>query len=113
MQFKSSKTPVVLNSIAILIAAIFTTFLFGEWYELVIRHKSEGYPFGKEGPVPYYYKSPEAYSTNNLTWAIIFAIILTFSFFTLLQKNQRLKYYALGITIIAIISMYINGQISA
>jgi magnesium-transporting ATPase (P-type) len=109
---KNPTTPAVLNSLAILIAAIFTTLLFGEWYELVIRHKTEGYPLGKEGPVPYYYKTLEAYSTHNLNWAIIFAIILTFSVFALLRKNQRLKYYSFGIIVITIIALFLNGQIT-
>jgi glycerol uptake facilitator-like aquaporin len=107
------KTPKILNSITITIAAIITALLLGEWYNLGIKHNTEDYPFGGEGPTPYYYKSLESYISNTLTWATIFGAILMFSIFTITRKNRRLQYCSFGLLVASIIAMFINGQIRA
>jgi hypothetical protein len=33
-----------------------------EWYIVGVARDIAGYPFGGEGPVPYYYKTPELYA---------------------------------------------------
>ena len=104
--------PIILNTIALTIAAIITAFLLGEWYNLGIKQNTEGYPFGGEGPKPYYYQSLGTYLTNNLTWAAIFATILMFSIFTITHKNRRLQYCSFGLLIVSIIAMFINGNFS-
>ena len=43
-----------------------------EFYRVGIKKVTESYPFGGEGPVPYYYKTAELYSNVQLTWGIIF-----------------------------------------
>jgi formate hydrogenlyase subunit 3/multisubunit Na+/H+ antiporter MnhD subunit len=75
------------------------------------KTKTEGYPFGGEGPTPYYYKSLESYISNTLTWSIIFVAILIFSIFSITHKNHRLQYFSFGLMVVAVIAMLMNGKI--
>jgi hypothetical protein len=94
-----------------MIASTITALLIGEWYNLAITHKTDGYPFGGEGSTPYYYKSLESYISNTIIWTIIFSIILIFSIFSMTYKNHRLQYFSFGLMVVAVIAMFINGQI--
>lgn len=65
----------IINGIGILLCGIFSAIGMSEFYKVRIKNETELYPFGGEGPVPYYYKTAELYSNVNLTWGIIFGIL--------------------------------------
>ena len=56
----------VISSSLILVNALFTYINLIEWYTVGILDMSAGYPFGGEGPTPYYYRNVNLYSTVHL-----------------------------------------------
>jgi len=66
----------IFNIIGIFLSGILSTIGLSEYYKIGIKNETEFYPFGGEGPVPYYYKTTELYSNVNLTWGIIFLCVL-------------------------------------
>jgi hypothetical protein len=101
---------IIIGSIAILLNGLLSLLNFSEWYFVKIQNKTSGYPFGGEGPTPYYYKSAELYSIVNFSWGLIFLIILAFSIWTLFKK--KLTILSLVLTLMFIIILIIHGQIN-
>ena len=82
-----------------------------EWYMISVLEKTAGYPFGGEGPTPYYYKTPDLYSTVNLIWEILCSAALTFGIATIVKKNVTGLITALGITVLLAVTLVAQGII--
>ena len=78
-----------------------------------IQGRTSEYPFGGEGPTPYYYKTAELYSTVTLIWGIVFLTVLIFSTWTVLTRKKKLTAISFGATILLILGLFIHGQIGA
>jgi hypothetical protein len=83
-----------------------------EWYVVGVARDIAGYPFGGEGPVPYYYKTPELYSTVNLVFGSVFLCLTLLSIWSLVKKRRGIGFLAFAMIIATIAVMYINGQIA-
>ncbi|WP_223826715.1 hypothetical protein [Flagellimonas sp. S3867] len=84
---------------------------FSEWYIVKIQGRTAEYPFGGEGPTPYYYKTAELYSTVNLIWGIIFLTVLLFTTWTVIKGQKKLTAISFGSTLILLLGLFIHGQI--
>ena len=82
-------TNIILNSIAIIICGLFALMNLSEWYRVKIQERTAQYPFASEGPLPYYYKSSELYSTVTLIWGVIFLCLMAFTSWAV--KKDRLN----------------------
>ncbi|WP_461303483.1 hypothetical protein [Aureisphaera sp.] len=54
---------------------------------MAIKQKKSSYPFGGEGPAPYYYKSPELYSSIMLTYGILFVLLMLLGIWNIRKKK--------------------------
>jgi hypothetical protein len=110
-----SETNIKPSDILIWIGLALTTavalVLYLDWYEVAIKQQIEGYPFGGEGPVPYYYKNQYVYATNRLTWAIVFSVSLLFLMYALFTRNQKLHYVSFALTVLLVLGLIVNGWI--
>lgn len=101
---------IIIGSIAILLNGLFCLINLSEWHVVKIQNKTSDYPFGGEGPTPYYYKSAELYSTVTLVWGLIFLILISFSTWSLVKK--KLTVLSLALTLTFILIQIIHGQIN-
>lgn len=66
----------ILKKVVVIIGMLFSGILsiigLSEFYKIRILKETKLYPFGGEGPVPYFYKTAELYANVNLIWGIIF-----------------------------------------
>lgn len=83
---------------------------FLEVYKVVFQNGVENYPFGKEGPVPYYYKSEGLFISINLFWAIGFSSLGVFSMNSLKNRNVKRLSVILIFTLIALISWFVQSS---
>lgn len=83
----------------------------GEFYLISILNKTDGYPFGGEGPTPYYYKTAGLYSTVNLIWGLIFLATLLLTIRTTIKGQRKNVFWFLGLTILLILGQFLHGQI--
>ena len=82
-----------------------------EYYTVAIRKEIEFYPFGGEGPVPYYYRTAELYSIVNLTYGLIFGFIFSVAIWNL--WSDKIKAVTLfELIIIAVFILLIHGWIN-
>lgn len=76
-----------------------------------ILNKTQDYPFGVEGPTPYYYKTAELYSTVNLIWGMIFVSIFIITILAIIKGQQKYLFWLLGLTVLLILGQSLQGQI--
>ena len=84
-----------------------------EWYNIDILDKTGEYPFGAEGPTPYYYKTADMYSTVMLVWGLLFFATLTFGSWTIIKGQRKRTLLSFGLTLLLLTSMFIHGRIGA
>lgn len=104
-------TNIILSSLTIILCGLLAIMNFSEWYIVKIQGRTAEYPFGGEGPTPYYYKTAELYSTVNLVWSIIFLTVLVYTTWTIVKGQKRLTLMAFGSTLFLLLALFINGQI--
>ena len=83
----------------------------GEFYLIGILNKTDGYPFGGDGPTPYFYKTAGLYSTVNLIWGLIFITTLLLAVWIIIKKKKKNVFWFLGLTILLILGQFLHGQI--
>jgi len=85
-------------AITLILNGLFAFICLFEWYKIGIQGKEKEYPFGGEGPVPYYYKTEELYVLVNQIWGLILFANLIFLIWTLKKGNKKTKIFAVTIT---------------
>ena len=83
----------------------------GEFYLIGILNKTDGYPFGGEGPTPYYFKTARLYSTVNLIWGLIFLATLLLTIWTIIKGQRKNIFWFLDLTVLLILGQFLHGQI--
>lgn len=76
-----------LNILIIPINGIFSLMGFSEFYKVSIKKDISQYPFGTEGPVPYYYKTPELYSSLAFIYGLIFLCMVLLGIWNWIRKK--------------------------
>ena len=104
-------TNIILNSLTIILSGLLALMNFSEWYIVKIQGRTAEYPFGGEGPTPYYYETAEMYSTVNLIWELVFLSVLLFTSWTIIKGQKKLTAISFGTTLILLLGLFINGQI--
>ena len=82
-----------------------------EWYVITILNRTAGYPFGGEGPTPYYYRTPELYALVSLVWGLLFTGAFAFAGVTIVRRNKKRMVAAFGTTVFLLATMLVHGLI--
>ena len=98
----------ILSGIGILMSGFFSIIGLSEFYKIGIKKETESYPFGGEGPVPYYYKTAQLYSNVNLTYGIAFGLLLGIAIWNW-KKNKKNGFLIFGITCLLILIQILQG----
>jgi len=83
-----------------------------EFVKIGLLKKTNGYPFGGEGLVPWYYKTAEIYAGVNLFFGLLFLITLIFALWTTFKKKKNGLLISFLVTILILAIQFINGQIN-
>jgi hypothetical protein len=84
-----------------------------EWFRVGVIGNISGYPFGGEGPVPYFYKTPQLYSAVWSIFGCIWLCLTTLSFWSLLKSKRRMGLISSTLIITFVLIEYVSGQISS
>lgn len=104
-------TNIILNSITIILSGLLALMNFSEWYRVKIQERTAQYPFASEGPIPYYYKSSELYSTVTMFWGVIFLSLLAFTSWAVKKGQTKLTVIPFCLLVLFLIGLFIHGQI--
>ncbi len=100
----------ILAGLTILLSGLMTFMNFEEFVKIGLLKQTVDYPFGGEGPVPWYYKTADLYPKVILVFGLAFLSALIAAIWTTLKRNNMGLFIALLSTIFLIVIMYINGQ---
>lgn len=106
-------TFLTVSILTIILCGLLTLMNLGEFYLIGILNKTDGYPFGGEGPTPYYYKTAGLYSTVNLIWGLIFLTTLLLAIRTIFKGQRKNVFWFLGLTVLFILGQFLHVQIGA
>ena len=83
-----------------------------EWYVITVLNNTAAYPFGEEGPTPYYYETKELYALVSLVWGLLFSGAFALTVATIIKKNNKIMYAAIGSTVFLLLALFIHGQVA-
>ncbi|GGH70555.1 hypothetical protein [Phaeocystidibacter marisrubri] len=95
---------------ALLLCGIFAFLHLSDWYVVKIKQQTAEYPFGSEGPTPYYYRSAELYSNVSLVWGILFLITFAFVLWLVLSKREKGIQLTVGPILLIVMGQLIHAQ---
>jgi hypothetical protein len=98
--------------IPLLIGAVMASVNLSEWYRVGVIGNIAGYPFVGEGPVPYFYKTPQLYSMVCAIFGSIWFCLSCLSIWSLLKRKRRMGLIASAMIMAAILIEFVNGQIA-
>ena len=96
--------------VTVLISGLFTFINVSEFVSVGILQQTKGYPFGGEGPAPWFYKTPQLYATVNLVFGLLFFSTLAFSCWTFIKVKKSPLFVALLATMLIVFIQFLNGQ---
>jgi len=108
MRSKKTIFEKIIAGISILINGFFSFFGISEFYIVGIKKDTELYPFGGEGPVPYYYETAELYATVSIIYGIAFGILFGIGIWNW-RKNKIKELIIFGITCLLIFIQIYHG----
>lgn len=82
-----------------------------EWYIVKIQNRTSEYPFGGEGPTPYYYHTAELYSTVTLIWGLIFLSVFCFTGWAVLKDRRKLTLISSGMTLLLLLACIFTDKL--
>lgn len=88
-----------------LINLLFVLLSFYEWMNVNV-FGAKGYPFGTEGPVPYYYVSSKVYSAYVFQYGIINLLLLLINIKLMIHNTEK-TYVGIGISLLTMIVLAI------
>ncbi len=100
-----------ISILTIILSGLLALINLSEFYLIGILNKTDGYPFGGEGPTPYYYKTAGLYSTVNLIWGILFLITLLLAIWTIIKGQRKNIFWFLSLTVLLLLGQFLHGQI--
>lgn len=99
----------LLPLVAILLNGVSGWLSLSEWVNVKILGRTNGYPFGGEGPTPYYYKSADLYAAVNLIWGLIFLATFAFGIVAITQRNRKIALITTLLTLLLWLLHYLQA----
>jgi hypothetical protein len=96
--------------VTVFLSGLFTLINLSEFLTVGILQQTSGYPFGGEGPTPWYYQTPQLYATANLIAGLLFFLALFFCCWAFIKVKKTHLLVSLTVTLLLTILQLFNGQ---
>lgn len=100
----------ILAGLTFLLSGFMGFINFHEFVKVGLFKEIADYPFGGEGPVPWYYKSVDLYAKVSLISGLIFLSTFVIAIRITLRRNKKGIGIILLATIFLIVAMLVNGH---
>lgn len=100
----------LLAGLTFLLSGLMTFMNLEEYVTIGLLKQTANYPFGGEGPVPWYYKTADLYAKVNLAFGLGFLTAFIAGIWTTFKRNKTGLFITLLSTIFLIVIMFVNGQ---
>ncbi len=97
-------------TISLIGSLLFALIGLSEYYDVAIKKETDLYPFGGEGPVPYFYRTAELYANVCLTYGLVFLALILFGIWNSKTKKMN-DLIVVGLITIMIILWFVQSNI--
>lgn len=94
--------------IAFILCGLMCVLNFGEFITVGVLKYANDYPFGGEGPTPWYYRSAKLYATVNLIFGILFLSAFLFTLWSLVKKKHTALFASVLLSFFLLAVQYVN-----
>jgi|GEM_PF-1033278 len=109
LSIRRPKSVWIIFIITVLISVLFVFINLSEFINVGILQQTNGYPFGAEGPTPWYYKTPQLYATVNFVYGLFFLSTLVFGSWTFKKVKKRPLFINFIVTLLLIFIQIVSG----
>jgi hypothetical protein len=96
--------------VTVLFSGLFAFISLSDFLAVGVLQQTSGYPFGGEGPTPWYYKTPQRYATVNLIFGLLFFSTLAFCCWAFIKVRKTPLFATLVVTLLLILIQILIGQ---
>jgi glycopeptide antibiotics resistance protein len=94
----------------LILAGLFAFVNLSEFVTVGVLKQTSGYPFGGEGPTPWFYKSAQLYATVNLVFGLLFLLPLATGVWSFLRFKKKVLIICFGLSLFLILLQLLTGQ---
>jgi hypothetical protein len=94
----------------LILSGLFAFANLSEFVTVCVLKQTGGYPFGGEGPTPWYYKSAELYASVNLTFGVLFLFTFSIGAWSFLKVRRNTLLIAFSVSLFLIVLQLLTGQ---
>ena len=94
----------------VLLSGLFALLNLWEFVTVGILKQTSGYPFGGEGPTPWFYKSAQLYATVNLIIGVLFILTLFTGTWSFIKVQRKVLLIAFAVSLLLIVLQLLTGQ---
>lgn len=105
---KRDKSVWLLFLVTVLLSGVLTFIHISQFVTVGILHQTKDYPFGGEGPTPWYYKTPQLYTKVNLVFGLLFFSTLVISCWTFFKVKKKPLLMTMVVTLLLILIQLLN-----
>ena len=99
-----------LAGLTFLLSGLMTFINLEEFVTIGLLKQTANYPFGGEGPVPWYYKTADLYAKVNLAFGLGFLTSFIACIWNTFKRKETGLFIALLSTIFLMVIAIVNGQ---
>ena len=94
----------------LLLSGLFAFVNLSEFVTIGVLKQTSGYPFGGEGPTPWFYKSAKLYAAVNLVFGSLFLLSLATGVWSFIRAKKNVVVICFGVSLFLILLQILTGQ---
>jgi hypothetical protein len=94
----------------VLLSGVFAFVNLSEFVTVGVLKQTSSYPFGGEGPMPWYYKSAQLYATVNLVFGVLFLLTFLIGTWSFMKVQKRVLLISFVVLLLLVVLQLLTGQ---
>ena len=110
LNIQRDKSAWLLFIATLLLTGLFAFVNLSEFVAVGVLSQTSGYPFGGEGPTPWFYRSAQLYATVNLIFGLLFLLSLATGVWSFIRVKKNVLVICFGVSLFLILLQLLTGQ---
>ena len=94
----------------VLLSGLFAIANLSEFVTVGILKKTGGYPFGGEGPTPWFYKSAQLYAIVNLIFGMLFLVFFSLGTWSFIKVYRKALVISFALSMLFVVLQLLTGK---
>ncbi|RYF83238.1 MAG: hypothetical protein EON98_10525 [Chitinophagaceae bacterium] len=110
LNIQRDKSAWLLFIATLLMTGLFAFINLSEFVTVGVLKQTSGYPFGGEGPTPWFYKSAQLYATVNLVFGLLYLLSLAIGVWAFIRVKKNVLIFCFSVSLFLILLQLLTGQ---